>query len=273
MQESPCPEPHHGCANLNTQTDLAVTADMIRVIIIGPSNAMACRLCLEEKPLQKSHIVPEFVYKELYNNKHQLFALSGTRKARILYKGAREPLLCWDCEQEFSRYEDYAAKTLFRRGAARGVAQGQFRVLSGLDYANLKLFLLSILWRFGETSLPMLTGARLGPHREALRTRLDSSDPGHASVYSCVITNVSLNGESLHQWIIPPKRSRVHSHWVWNMVLGSYLLSFYVSNHQLPASIALMALNQEGTLRIYQSDIRKIPSLLQIALRLREADI
>jgi hypothetical protein len=249
------------------------TLELSRVTIIGPFNAMACRLCLKEKLLQKSHIVPEFVYKELYNNKHQLFALSGTTKAQILQKGAREPLLCWDCEQKFSRYEDYAAKTLFGPNVARGVVQGPFKVLSGLDYRNLKLFLLSILWRFGETSLPMLTGARLGPHREILRKLLDVANPGHHSLYPCVITDVSLDGKSLRQWIIPPKRSRFDSHWVWNMVLGSYLLSFYVSNHPVHVPIALMALNQEGTLRIYQSDIRNIPSLLQIALRLREADI
>jgi hypothetical protein len=200
---------------------------------------MPCRLCLKEKPVQNSHIVPEFVYKELYNEKHQLFA----------------------------------ARTLFAPNAAPSVVQGPFKVLSGLDYRNLKLFLLSILWRFGETSLPMLTGAHLGTHSEILRRLFDGADPGHHSLYSCVITNVSLNGKSLRQWIIPPKRSRADSHWVWNMVLGSYLLSFYVSNHPPPAPIALMALSPEGTLRIYQSDIRQIPSLLQIALRLRKADI
>jgi len=47
---------------------------------------MACRLCLNAKPLQKSHIVPEFVYEPLYNAKHQLSAQAGSTRVKIFQK-------------------------------------------------------------------------------------------------------------------------------------------------------------------------------------------
>jgi hypothetical protein len=168
---------------------------------------MTCRLCLESKSLRNSHIVPEFVYKPIYNAKHQLFGLAGSAKVKIFQKGIREKMLCSDCEQQFSRYEDYAARTLFRPGYPFST-KGRFKVFSNLRYRELKLFLLSLLWRFGETSLPQLSGARLGPHQEKLRNLLRTENPADHTLYACALTEVTLNGNVLHQWIIPPRRAR-----------------------------------------------------------------
>jgi hypothetical protein len=234
---------------------------------------MSCRLCRKSKSLQNSHIVPEFVYKPLYNAKHQLFGLAGSTKVRIFQKGVRENLLCRECEQQFSRYENYAARTLFVAGYPFAIS-GPFKVFSGLRYEELKLFLLSLLWRFAETSQPQLTGARLGPHREELRMLLLTENPGDYTLYPCAITEVSLNGVVLRQWIIPPKRSRSpEGKIIWNMVIGGYLMSFYVTNHQIPWQVEPMLLNREGSLGVYLSDIRKIPSLMKVAVAMGKVEI
>ena len=62
---------------------------------------MKCRLCLKEKPIQNSHIIPEFLYKPLYDNLHRFKSLSTLPEIKIEYKqkGIREKLLCRDCEQ------------------------------------------------------------------------------------------------------------------------------------------------------------------------------
>ena len=44
--------------------------------------------------------------------------------------------------------------------------------LSRLEYSPLKLFFLSLLWRFGITTIEQYRGAELGPHAERLRQRL-----------------------------------------------------------------------------------------------------
>jgi hypothetical protein len=217
--------------------------------------------------------VPEFVYKPLYNAKHQLFGLAGSTKVRIFQKGIREKLLCWDCEQQFSRCEDYAARTLFAPGYSFSTS-GPFKIFSGLRYEELKLFLLSLLWRFGETSLPQLSGARLGPHRERLRVLLQTEDPGDHMLYACAMTEVTLNGLVLHQWIIPPKRSRSpEGDIIWNMVIGGYLMSFYVTNHRIPWQVEPMILNRGGSVGVYLSDVRQIPSLMKVGIAMSKVEL
>ena len=58
-----------------------------------------CRLCLEEATLCNSHILSEFFYKPMYDEKHR--ALKFTREPynrKYIQKGFREYLLCEKCE-------------------------------------------------------------------------------------------------------------------------------------------------------------------------------
>jgi len=42
-----------------------------------------CRLCLQERPLRDSHIIPEFLYRPLVDEKHRAAALDqGVAKLR-----------------------------------------------------------------------------------------------------------------------------------------------------------------------------------------------
>lgn len=76
---------------------------------------MACRLCQKDKPLQNSHVVPEFFYKPSYDKKHRIYARISGKLAHMppLQKGLREPLLCRDCEQKLSPYEKYNREILY----------------------------------------------------------------------------------------------------------------------------------------------------------------
>ncbi len=69
---------------------------------------MPCRLCLRDRPLRNSHIASEFLYRELYDEKHRAFqadALKGGAPS-LIQKGLREPLLCTDCERDLNdRFE------------------------------------------------------------------------------------------------------------------------------------------------------------------------
>src|SRR3546814_16606531 len=85
---------------------------------------MHCALCLLPKPLQDSHIIPEFLYGVMYDDKHRynVLSLAPERRERIEQKGVREQLLCRDCEQKFSKLESYASLVL--QGGAPGM-EGQ----------------------------------------------------------------------------------------------------------------------------------------------------
>ena len=75
---------------------------------------MTCALCLGEAPLRNSHVIPEFLYRSLYDEKHRLHQVSADPAQPNIYlqKGLREPLLCELCEQRFSVSERYASMLL-----------------------------------------------------------------------------------------------------------------------------------------------------------------
>lgn len=69
-----------------------------------------CRLCEEDKELRNSHILPKFMYQNLYDAKPKRFYtlkvdLDNSHKSRkkIEQKGIREYLLCGDCEVLLSK--------------------------------------------------------------------------------------------------------------------------------------------------------------------------
>lgn len=70
-----------------------------------------CALCNEPKELRSSHIIPKFASKWIKNT-------SKTGKMRDLdYKRIQDslkfPLLCEDCEQRISKFENYFAEMIF----------------------------------------------------------------------------------------------------------------------------------------------------------------
>ncbi len=52
-----------------------------------------CRVCLKESKLRKSHILPEFLYEDLYDEKHRALVIYQ-KKEKVFQKGLRELLLC-----------------------------------------------------------------------------------------------------------------------------------------------------------------------------------
>src|SRR5262245_44978696 len=108
----------------------------------------SCRLCLQPRPLQKSHIFPEWGYAGLYGSRHRRFyKLTDMPGARVGLPqiGIREPLLCFDCEQKLNRHERYT-RDLFRTAARLVVPAVQATAVNHADYRLFKLFQLSLLW-------------------------------------------------------------------------------------------------------------------------------
>lgn len=54
-----------------------------------------CAFCQQARPLRNSHIIPEFLYRTLYDEKHRFSAYGSDGKAEVVQeqKGTRERLL------------------------------------------------------------------------------------------------------------------------------------------------------------------------------------
>jgi hypothetical protein len=140
-----------------------------------------CRLCHLDRELRNSHIVPEFLYNDLYNDKGHLMAINGlgNRGWKPLQKGAREYLFCEACEQHFN---EYCEKRFLAQWVEAAPLPNPWNVedvhWASFDYASFKLFHLSVLFRASVSTLPTFAEVSLGPHEERLRKILLSRNPG-----------------------------------------------------------------------------------------------
>src|SRR5690606_7650725 len=83
--------------------------------MIGP-----CRLCLEEKELiKRSHIIPNFMYKELVDHKNRMILMS-LEAGQIERSGFRQSgefdsdILCADCDNtRLGKLDRYASLVLY----------------------------------------------------------------------------------------------------------------------------------------------------------------
>lgn len=98
-----------------------------------------CALCLQQKPLKESHVIPKFVGKWL-KDKGTGYLASAEDSSKRVQDILKIKLLCGDCEQKFSKLEKYFADTMFY--------PFQDDKIRKFDYTEeLKQFIISMAWR------------------------------------------------------------------------------------------------------------------------------
>ncbi len=112
---------------------------------LDASEPSLCGLCLQNKALQESHIVPRFVFAWMRRTGSQFHRQSGTPNVRR-QDGPKERLLCHDCEQLLSSREKWFAETVFTPYVEHN--HRTFFYNHSLAY-----FLVSVLWRVLQREL------------------------------------------------------------------------------------------------------------------------
>ena len=152
-----------------------------------------CALCRKNAEICRSHIIPEWGYDGVYDDKHRFIAFDilNSIGSRIKQKGDREKLLCKDCEALLSDWEGYGKRVWEQKvGQWRDLAGGGLLV-TGLDYRKLRLFLLSVLWRSGVAKGSIGENVILGPHGEVIRAMLLNGDPREPMLYPCMMMRIT----------------------------------------------------------------------------------
>ena len=222
-----------------------------------------CALCHELRPLENSHIIPEFMYEALYDDKHRFHVLTTRTEARntTKQKGIREHLLCACCERKLSKYERYGS-LLFNGGTPPTYRrEGDVLVVSGIDYLQFKLLQLSILWRASICTLPFFAEVQLGPHQERIRKLLLSGNPGAFDLYPCLMWGLQLEFGKPLALMIPPKKHRTDGKTHFVFVFGSFLWNFHVSNQPLSAPWSRLPIQEDGTAIIQVKHVSELPGV------------
>lgn len=107
---------------------------------------MICRLCLNEKELRESHVIPQFAARWLKDNSATGYLRQAINPNLRRQDLQTELLLCEDCENIFSRWEKIFAESIF-------YPYLNDRKLE-FEYSDWLLkFAVSLIWRLGITEL------------------------------------------------------------------------------------------------------------------------
>jgi hypothetical protein len=218
---------------------------------------MTCRLCQEKKQLlMSSHIIPDFMYGELYDENHfletRVIDPDYVRKGKKPTGEYDKHILCKECDGGIiGQYETYAKEVLFgSRAQSAHTITNQHGITTKfyeVDYRRFKLFLLSILWRSGISTREFSSSVELGEHEEAIRSMLFLGDPGNEMKYPCFILSVRELPNSRWQLVGNPLRTTIESVDCHIFPIAGRFYVFPVTLGRLPISIRQLVV--ESTVR------------------------
>lgn len=236
---------------------------------------MKCKLCLKEyKKLCKAHIIPEFMYKDLYDEKGFLYIIEFKEnkiKTKKIPKGKYDKeILCLDCDNYINEIsENYVSKiynVLLKGGEHdRGVKDGQIPIrkfipqipqhlaeyhFDNLDYKQFKLFYLSILWRASISSLEEFEEVELGKYEQILRDMIRSENPGDVEDYPVLIFNCREDVSILEEMIHPPMKFKDKEGTIYLFQINGLVYTFYISKHRTPGYALNKTINKDNHLEI-----------------------
>ncbi len=221
-----------------------------------------CKLCCKDAQLCKSHIVPEFCYGRIYNEKHQLiegwFGENGLKK-RTIQKGYREHLLCADCEGIISRYEKAYSEYWYGPNGLPEEVNVDHLVLQKADYHKFKLFHLSIIWRISVSKV--FSSISLGPYDDAIRKILlngISVPQGHYPILGCVLTDDE--GRFAHNEVSTPLIGRHDGSRCYTLRYAGCDWIFIITDHPTRAQVKLSeAVSTDGKITLLSMHFAKAP--------------
>jgi hypothetical protein len=229
-----------------------------------------CRLCQREATLCESHVVPEFFYAPIYDEKHRLFPIVGGKPQAgpPLQKGLRERLLCSDCESRLAQHEKHVREVLFGGTEIGGQNVGGSIELTDLDYTSVRLCFLSVLWRMSVARHRSWREVQLGPHEDRFRLMLLRGDPGRSTQYGFLCVVPLIEGSFSPDLILGPDRSKAYGQLCYRLILGGLVFAFFVSCKPFPEHLRQWLITPSGTWRIPVADAARIDLLLVEAKRI-----
>ncbi|MFH0878113.1 MAG: hypothetical protein V2A34_00220 [Lentisphaerota bacterium] len=221
---------------------------------------MSCRLCRENKPLIKAHIIPRAIYEEVKESRDSHLVVVPTKdganveKSRIGFYD--KTILCSDCDGRLSRFDEYGKIFIFdleHVGTPVMSSDGRLLALQILkfDYQKLKLFFLSILWRAAVSKLESFSRVNLGPFEQSLRNYIQNEDPGAPDDFPVFLTRFT--GIDLRFTMMDPVYVRMDGgirHWILYLVA----CNAYIKVDRRPAITQRLALSPDQPLYVVLRD-------------------
>ena len=228
-----------------------------------------CRLCGSAAVLCRSHILPEFLYRPLYDEKHRYSVVTkGVRRSRFVQKGLSERLLCLTCEGRLGVFESYAAKVMTGQLGHRAERHGGRLTIRGIDYRRFKLFQLSILWRASVSGLDFFRLVSLGAREAKAREMLLAGDAGSPEDFGCVVVFSHDRGADVSDTMFNPEPLRWGGRRMCKFFFAGAVWLYHCDRRRAASHLQKFFLSEQGELTGLVGDLDEGRTLGHAAKRL-----
>lgn len=214
------------------------------------ADATHCRLCRARQPLRRSHVLPEFLYRPVYEADNRCWLLDGEfGKRQRVQQGYRERLLCDSCEGIFQKDERYFALLWYQQDPLPDPVHSSVITRSNFSFDRFYRFHLSILWRASVARGLMFSSVDLGPFEESLRQFLVGAivTPPHAPAVYGMVLRRPVTHELWGRMIVAPTASRLNGIRTYTFIFGGCSWYYCISKRGTPFPESLR-LQQPGNL-------------------------
>lgn len=234
-----------------------------------------CQLCLGQKPLVNSHVIPNFQYKPLKEREGFFYHFSTDENCpeRKEQRGITERLFCVECDTvRLQKNEGHLAKVLFGGHPLDGSTAGRLHTVKGFDYSKIKNGLLSILWRMSISSHPFFKEVELGDkHAERIRKAIWNHEMLLENEYPILIAAPVFQNELLDALILEPDYTRVSGNRVYRCFISGLLFTFFVGSAEIDKQTKHLAIRADGSWAIMRARVEEIPFLFDACAKFSEA--
>jgi hypothetical protein len=210
--------------------------------------------------LRNSHVISEFFYLPFYdqnNHKYSVVKLNTpSLNSYPVQKGVREYLLCHECEQQLGQYEDYVRNLLY--DASGGLRITSFPHTVGVDYAKVRLFQLSILWRASISNREFFANIKLAHvDEERLRDMIHQKNPGSWDDFGCYVIG-DVKGRAKEFMEQPGK---LNIPWIqtdsYSFMMAGMMWIFFKEAAHLPPEVSPYIVREDGTMNLGAFDFEQ----------------
>ena len=226
-----------------------------------------CKLCLEEKELSKSHIIPEFFYKSMYDSKHRMIILSNIKSEPVKYRyqGIYEKLLCKECEAKINRYENYIIEKLTNAGHFE---DDRVIIYTNIEFLHFRLFALSVLWRASISTNRMFQDVDLGKNEETIRKMVLNNNPGQYDLFPILMAAImTKNKQSVKDLVTNPDLIKVLECWAYRLVFGGFVWLFLFGDSS-EFALRNLFFQPQGSIIIPKKDMEDVEFIVQFGFDL-----
>lgn len=215
---------------------------------------MTCRYCLENKPLVKSHIIPESFFPK--NEIDEKPSRMLTNRVNIYPKKMPigvydQTILCLDCEKQFDRCDNYAQKVLLENFSLfsdiHQSGKNYGHEFLDFDYILLKYFFTSLVWRASVSTHEFYRRINLGPWEAIALGRLKSDEPIPVEIFSVILSRFD---HKIGKSMLDPYYTKLEGINFICIYMGGYAIYIKVDKRPCPNLFSQLVISPNQPLRV-----------------------